>query len=195
MNEQTLKEFKDNEGQTRAIEIESKPRGEASTQTLEQQVEAGIQDEKKAKLKIAQKQDNVETVDDSNVVLIGNKDMFDDLFCEYYQVKRVGFDALFTDERFPRKDGKTVVVSRCYHYPIKGKYLLFDILEKDEMTMQEILENKAVFNALGFLYTWVVKEEEGISLADIFEKRLNMEVAKIKVRPLRQNNVDYIETK
>lgn len=201
METQTTVETKD------AIEIRTNPTPGTKVLTLEEQLAANkAQADKEAarnkhlaeveKENSLKAQDNVQDVDESNVHTTG-KDFFTRLFSEYYGCEFPGFDSLFTDERFPKKDGGPIAVSRCYHYKVEGKkYLLFDILDREEgeesqaAQDKEILENKSVFNGLGFLYTWVFKGEK-VNLKQIFEERLNAEVKKYIPKPMKQTNVDF----
>lgn len=195
METQTTVETKD------TIEIRTNPTQGNKTLTLEEQLAANKAEadkeaahnkhlaevEKERKLKA---QDNVQESDESNVHMTG-MDYFTRLFAEYYGCEFPGFDSLFSDDRFPKKDGGPISVSRCYHYKVEGKkFLLFDIFDEGELTDEEILSNKSVFNGLGFLYTWVFKGEK-VTLKQIFEERLNAEVKKYIPKPLKQTNVDF----
>lgn len=187
-----------------AIDIQTTPTPGTKVLTLEEQLAANksqaeeeakrskylAEVEKERKLKA---QDNVQEGDESNVHMTG-MDFFTRLFAEYYGCEFPGFDSLFSDDRFPKKDGGPISVSRCYHYKVEGKrFLLFDIFDEGEITNEEILANKSVFNGLGFLYTWVFKGEK-VNLKQIFEERLNTEVKKYIPRPVKQTNADYNKT-
>lgn len=185
-------EIKDQAGETKAVEVSVTQKPGKRKLTLEEQAKEDADKVLKTKRKTNQSQDNVQKADETNTVLIGNNDFFDKMFSDYFQCVRPGFDALYSDERFPMVNGTPMVVSRCYHFPVKGKYVLFDILDKDEYTEEQIIENKAVLNALGFHYTWIFKNEE-VSIADVFEKRMNAEVPKKRIKALRQENVVFAE--
>ncbi len=195
METQTTVETKD------AIEIRTNPTPGTKVLTLEEQLAANkaqadkeaaqnkhlAEVEKERKLRA---QENVQDANKSNVHMVG-MDFFTRLFAEYYGCEFPGYDSLFSDERFPKKDGGPISVSRCYHYKVDGKkFLLFDIFDEDEIKEEEILANKAVFNSLGFLYTWVFKGEK-VNLKQIFGDRLNAEVKKLIQKPMKQTNVEY----
>jgi hypothetical protein len=176
-----------------ASEVVVKKGDSGEVLTIERQLEKEKQE------RDSNRQTNVIENPDSNVVFLGG-DFFDNMFSEYYQVQNPGYDALFSDERFPKFREQTVVVSRCYHYPVpmgtdpncERKYLLFDIFEPvadGGPTETEIYYIKSHLNALGFLYTWVLKGE-AVDIKTVFEKRLNMKTGPVKIKKLVQTNVE-----
>ena len=123
----------------------------------------------------------------SNVSKLGG-DFFDNLVATFYEKIQPGYDPLFTDDRFPLRDGKPWIVSRHYFF----NDLLLDIFEPNELPIGDILEAKAVINAIGFKYTWIFKGETGFTPKTIFEDRLNSHIDEktiIKPRKLVQTNV------
>lgn len=185
------------QGEAIATTVTNKP--DPENLTLEQQVERDEAENKKElarQLKIEQDkriatQSNVST-EQEGVQNVG-ADFFDNMFREYYKCQVPGYDALFSDERFPMREGRPMVVSRCYHYKVDGKYLLFDIFEPEEIALEEIIKAKAVFNKLGFLYTWVFTGEK-IDLIEVFENRLKAETPKVFLPRQKQTNVEFLKT-
>ena len=96
-------------------------------------------------------------------------DWLDRLVETFFNVKAPGFDALFTDARFPKRNGYPFVASRCYFF----NNMIIDILDKDEVESEKLLEDKAVLSLLGFKYTWIIKGED-VDLKTIFKDRMEM---------------------
>jgi len=115
-------------------------------------------------------------------------DFFDQLVAKYFQLDFPGYDAMWSDDRIPLRNGEQVFISRHYFY----KNILMDILEKDEISEEEILQLKVNVETLGYLYTWVFKEEK-VNLKVIFEERMN---AKSDFKPnlieLKQQGIESL---